>query len=697
MNDRKPTSSEVPLPRPLVPPAARWLLLAFIAAPSVLRLATMIWQAPHAVGLPTLLRVGSRVMFFSLPQDAFIAVQALAVIAAAGWLFKRLGEPWRWRLSAALATALFVALHFYLLVDFLLFNKTGLRMDYELLAFAADLETMSSSAVELGLGGLAAGVAALVVSLPLLFLFFRRQVQHWQPSWRLAAMLPVLAAIALLARAAIPAQVGYATNNLLLADETRLVSLVLTEPAAVGGDDDGAIELLTPKAEVFRRTSPDYPLLKETVGFTGEKQFEIAIAEGERPHVVFLFLESFRALDVGVLGGRHNVSPNFDRLSQGGILFTNFYGNGVQTSRAVVASLFGVLPCFSPMAEQESRTGVPMIGLADLFNRRGYQSAYFFAGPLAFESQDPFFKLHGYHELYGQEQMAPHFKGAARTSWGLHDECLVRYAADWLAGQDAAGQPAQMTMFTITNHHPWHVPPDYQPPTTAVDPDQEYARFLQTFSYTDRCLGLFMRLLGERGLAKKTIVFVLADTGTPMGEHHGNHLLINYLYEENMRIPLLILAPGRIARPVKIDDVASQVDLLPTVMDIFGMQGLNHAVGTSLVRRVPGRTVYFNNPFAMQYLGLRRDKWKFIFNVAAEAPALYDVSADARESVNLLEAKGARPLPNVDSLRGEAKSVNDLMLKLWVTERFVSPALVERAGQPGTGGASGARAVNETQ
>ena len=80
---------------------------------------------------------------------------------------------------------------------------------------------------------------------------------------------------------------------------------------------------------------------------------------------------------------------------------------------------------------------------------------------------------------------------------------------------------------------------------------------------------------------------------------------INYLYEENVRVPLLILAPGRLSGPVEIDAPASQVDLLPTVMDLFGMTGLNHAVGTSLARKTTDRTAFFSNPFGPGYLGRR--------------------------------------------------------------------------------------------
>src|SRR4029453_1390486 len=136
------------------------------------------------------------------------------------------------------------------------------------------------------------------------------------------------------------------------------------------------------------------------------------------------------------------------------------------------------------------------------------------------------------------------------------------------------------------HHHPWHVPAHYAAPKFDTGSNEEYGRFLQTFHYSDHCLGQFFDLLKAKGLDRKTIVFVLADTATPQGEHHNNFMLVNYLYEENLRIPLLIVAPGHHKKPAVIDDVGSQVDLLPTVMDLFGMQGLNHSVGTTLVRRV---------------------------------------------------------------------------------------------------------------
>jgi arylsulfatase A-like enzyme len=144
-------------------------------------------------------------------------------------------------------------------------------------------------------------------------------------------------------------------------------------------------------------------------------------------------------------------------------------------------------------------------------------------------------------------------------------------------------------------------------------------------------------------------------------------MLVNYLYEENVRIPLLILAPGRLKKPGVIDCVGSEIDLLPTVMDLFGMTGLNHAVGTSLVRRVENRKAYFNNPFAMQYLGMRQGSRKLIFNVRAGKSSLYDIVADPREEHDVADTSPEQ----VREWQQEVKAIHQYLLQLYLTERFV--------------------------
>lgn len=643
-------------------------LLLWSVGPTLFRAAVMTQFAPRFPSPWMALSGGAQVLLLSFPQDLFVALQVLLVAVVFKTLLVRAGlPPWRAILSGSL-TAAFAIVHIYLLFDCLLYCKTGIRMSPAFLDFLPAAECFSGSAWELGLGLLGAGLAAIMVSLAGVFYLWQRIVPGLRFSLWLAPLLLTSGLLAAASRNAVPPEAGYAADNRILGDESELLAAIFSGSPRLGAaDKTAALELLRPQAEHFRPLSPDYPLMKHTDGFFGPKQFEIDVAPGERPHVVFIFLESFRAADVGVLGGRHNASPQFDRLAREGVLFRNFYANGIQTTRAVIASLFGIHPPLTEKSPQESNLHVPLVGVADVLNRRGYTSAYFTGSPLRFERQDAFFANHGYAEVFGDTDIARALPEAKRTSWGYHDEYVMRFAADWLLAKDRAKQPAFVTLFTITHHHPWELPDNYVAPAFDSGDNAEYGHFLRTFHYSDHCLGQFIERLRATGLDRRTIVFILGDHGCAQGEHENTLTLVNALYEENVHIPLLILAPGRLKKPVAIDDIGSQVDLLPTVMDLLGLTGVNHAVGTSLVRRVADRTAYFNNPFALQFLGLRRGEMKYLFTIRSKRSSLFDLSADPQERNNLAAETPAA----VEPLHRAVDALNRFMLDLYLGERFV--------------------------
>lgn len=649
------------------------LLAVWIAVPAVLRLATLASLLPRFNTLGEGLAVVAYGFLLSIPQDLFIAVEALALLATIQFVLTRCLPKHAEVLTALAAAGLFAVVQFYVLFDFLLFAKTGIRMDYAFLGFLPSAGSFASSAWEIGILPLIVGVVILVVSLRKVFQVTRQhqQVLHTYWPWTAAALLMFLPAW--YSAQAVPAEIGYAVNHVVLSDQAKWAASWKSDNSR--HDEEFALNLVRPQAESYELVDARFPLLKETHGFHGPRQFELRVDPGERPHMVMLFLESFRAADIGVLGARHGASPNFDRLSEQGVLFSEFYGNGVQTTRAVVASLFGILPVASMKSAQASASEMPLIGMADLLKSRGYHSAYITGSSLTFENKLPFFLAHGYDEVLGQDHLAERYPQAPRTSWGFHDEYLVDYVTDWLVAQDRQNQPAFLTTFTISHHHPWHVPDGYHAPQFDVDQADEYARFLQTFHYTDHCLGRFFQRLEETGLADKTIVFVLADTGSPMGEHQENYMLVNQLYEENVRIPLLIMAPGRIAEPRKLDCVASQVDLLPTLLDILSLPGLNHAVGTSLMREVPDRTAYFNNPFAMQFRGLRHGDDKYLHILRSGQQELFDVIRDPGELHNVAAEFPAQ----VQQFDRQTSAVEHLFLRLHMARAFADAEWVQQA------------------
>lgn len=537
--------------------------------------------------------------------------------------------------AAALLSALIVVLsHAVFWADYFLLAKLGLRLKRHFLSYIKNIGMFGESASRMGMS-LRLFSLLLLGDLALFFAgFFWFYESFGQPRLSSEALWFGLAltAGALATAKAVPLHEAVQWGNVLFLEEVALIRSLWKSPSAPTGAK--AADFIA--NEDYALQSPNAPLLRLTSGFTGDRLFELSIKPGQRPHVVLLFMESFRAANVGVIGRDVNASPVFDRLSRQGVLFRDFYCNGIQTARAVISSLFGVLPRFTEAPAQSDLRHCPrLVGLPHLFDEMGYLNAYLHNGYLKFERQDLFFPRNRYHQVLGCEDIQKRFPEAQDFGgWGVPDEYLMRCFADWLDDQERKNVPTFSTLFTITNHYPYWIPEGFSVPAFDFPDNPEKTSFLETFYYSDYCLGLLVKLLQEKGLEEKTILFILADTGQPLGEH-DNFSEQQYLFQENIHIPLLILAPAFLKEPAVIDDPGSQVDLLPTIMDLIGRPFRQHSMGSSLMRKNSGRKVFFNNPYGTRTVGVRTGPYKVLYEFATRQTFLFDLSRDPHELHNI--------------------------------------------------------------
>jgi len=567
-------------------------------------------------------------------QDIFLALEIYIILGLIGLFGAKKHGPFRWVLFAV-SSLLFSLLHIYLFIDIFLVLNLGIRVHNVFFYFFSDMAPFVDSAKELGLSQfLVLVILAVTVSAMVFYNYFK----NFQAP-RLNFVSAILAAGALVTAiflSRIPShKVKYYSTSPAFAHQCAFVNQLLPGKDADSSQfpkSDILSILPSNHIEEFSFVSEEFPLLKMTNRFKGPKNFHLKVDKNEKPHLIFLFLESFRAQDGGVLGSEKGVTPVFDKLAKEGVLFTDFYSTGVQTTRSVISSLFGIMPRYS--------------------------------------------------EILGRDEILEKFPYAEKTTWGLHDEYLMRFITDWLTQKHNEGRPTFLTAFSVSVHHPYKVPSHYIPPQFNVVKESKYLpffqdtarelyrRYLETMHYADYCIGLLVRLLKARGLYKKTIIFILADNAAPMGEHRGNYYALRFLYEENLKIPLLILAPGRLLRSAVVSQIGSQADLLPTVMDILGISGLNHAMGTSLVRRVQDRTIFFNNPFELGYRGLRKGSIKFIYSQQEKGiiAELYNLKTDPSETKNLLI-----DYDSVKRYHEEAQKVHSLFSILYHKRNFAPP------------------------
>lgn len=507
--------------------------------------------------------------------------------------------------SLPLAALIGFLIHTVLLLDSMLYNQMQLKLRFSYLMHLRHAGSFYSSAKELGLKKWVRGSFA-ILALHSLGYFV---VYHPFEVFLLDGVIVLgVGVLAFLLTKRLPKKMSYAIENFFF----HLQVFQRKEKQA-------AVSLKFP-LESFHLLDENYPLWRLTKGFKGEKQFDLNITPEEKPHVIVLFLESFssHALEKAAL--------NFNQLSQEGILFSNFYSNGTFTYRAMLAGLFGI-------AGGDTAKGlgpyvnVPYAGLPQLMKQAGYSTAFFHNGSLSFDKQREFLKNH--FDLLADRSEIEDSPNTS-TSWGAHDECLMRYTVNWLEKQQ---QPAFMTLFTISNHHPWIPPEHYKAPAFEAM-NLSHQRFLQTMHYSDHCLGLLIQQLREKNLSKKTVLLIVGDHSQPLGQHHGNFYYSRFLYEENVRVPLLIVADGRVSEPKTIEEIGSHVDLLPTLMDLLHLQGVQHGCGRSLMRQTADSAAMLHNPYSEEFLGCRKGPWKWIENCLTQEGELYDVTVDPLEKNN---------------------------------------------------------------
>lgn len=350
-------------------------------------------------------------------------------------------------------------------------------------------------------------------------------------------------------------------------------------------------------ADVLARLNPPdprYPLLHERA-FAGCRHPDSAFRDlcagaeqaglrsGKGPNIVFVMLESFRAQEIGALGGRiaatsgqtldshASITPRFDALAQQGLLFRHFYGNGFQTRDGIVASYCSLYP----------NTGEPVLRaypyvtqrcLPALLRTQGYRTVWIHNGDADFDGQRGFLLRNGIERIIDRWDFP---MGTPTAGWGVTDEALMDKALETMR---ALPEPFFAGILTITNHHPFEPPAGF-----ATHGTDEYGRFLDTMAYTDFALGrLFQRARAEP-FFRNTVFFIYADHAVPQPSAAPVRTPRDELVWRH-HIPLLIWADW-LKSPKTVDAPGSQVDLPPLVLDLLGMRATVPWVGQSPVAR----------------------------------------------------------------------------------------------------------------
>jgi len=185
--------------------------------------------------------------------------------------------------------------------------------------------------------------------------------------------------------------------------------------------------------------------------------------------------------------------------------------------------------------------------------------------------------------------------------------------------------------------------------------------FLRCVISLDRSVGKIMQSLEQLNLDKNTVVIFLSDHGYLWGEHGlGGKWL---LYEESIRIPIIIRGPGipDAMMGTKLDHLALNIDIAPTILDMAGIPVPDEMDGISLYPHLKGHQLPSRSDFFMEHVGIvdaenpipdsrgvRSGEWKYIryVNVEPEVEEMYHIKADPMETNNLANDSNYQEIKN---------------------------------------------------
>ncbi len=170
-------------------------------------------------------------------------------------------------------------------------------------------------------------------------------------------------------------------------------------------------------------------------------------------------------------------------------------------------------------------------------------------------------------------------------------------------------------------------------------------------SAVDRMVGRFVTELERWGLADNTVIIFTSDHGFMIGERGYSDCWL--LYEGSLRVPLVVcdLRPDAPAQGIVSDQLALNIDLSPTMLELAGLEVPPMVQGNSLVPLLRGENPAWRDDFFCEHLfntpnivippseGVRSNKWKYIryFTQNPLYEELFDLEADPDETQNMCQ------------------------------------------------------------
>lgn len=355
--------------------------------------------------------------------------------------------------------------------------------------------------------------------------------------------------------------------------------------------------------------------------------------ESQQPNILFIMADDHTTQAISCYGGifaEQAATVNIDKLAEEGIMFTNAYCTNSICSPSRASILTGKYSHKNGVYILDQKFDTTQVTSNKLLKAAGYQTALF--GKWHLKSTPSGFDDYKVLPRQGRYQ-DPEFWEKGNDSLVVHrgwsTDVITEMTKEFIVNRDKSKPFFVMCQYKAT-HDPWDSRPPHKGSLSNVEmpiPDnfydtyknrsearkrttlkleymnqgtfphtrlenatemeqrehiyQQYIRaFLECGKVLDENVGKLMEFLKEQGLDENTIVIYTADQGHFLGEH--GFFSKRFMYDESMRMPLIVRYPGKIPPGSKNSDLVANIDFAPTIINLAGVEIPSGMQGVSL-------------------------------------------------------------------------------------------------------------------
>jgi arylsulfatase A-like enzyme len=388
-----------------------------------------------------------------------------------------------------------------------------------------------------------------------------------------------------------------------------------------------------------------------------------ACRDAPRPNVILISIDTLRADHLGCYGYARNTSPAIDAFRRDAVLFEQSIAHAPSTLPSHASIFTSLLPSHHRASVARSSGMDPAAPtLPEILREAGYQTASFNGGI----QLDPLYGLARGFETYESARPSVASAEVLVDPVDRFDHAVAR-AAEWIRGRKPG--PFFLFLHTYEIHHPYTPDPERLDPMDAGyfgslpdqisvelltrinageleidDADRAHivAAYDAELASVDAAFGRLVELLRTEGLYEESIVVVTSDHGEEFGEHGFVGWHSHSLYDELLRVPLLIKLPGSRSAGLSIAAQVRGIDLAPTILEELTLPIPDSFEGESLVSAIARKGNPADHAVSQKDVAVPEDEasirtleWKWTQG------RLFHLASDPLETVDVSEANRA--------------------------------------------------------